>query len=198
MLSHPVGPRMWFCPPDPWQSSAASVGINWLNLRGFYLVMLFGDPAMATGCHNVTPDNRGYLMNSLLKKCSLIDWSIDSFFFLIFLSNWAIVDLQCCVSGVQQSDSVIHISILFQILFPFGLLQNTEQSSLCYTVGPCWLSILNIVVCIWQSQTPSLSLPSHLSPSVTISLFSKSVSLFLFCVRIQSLNVQSTWLCNWK
>ena len=36
------------------------------------------------------------------------------------------------VSGVQQSDSVIHvhISILFQILFPFRLLHNTEQNSL--------------------------------------------------------------------
>ena len=64
------------------------------------------------------------------------------------------------VSGVQHSDSVIHInvSILFQILFPFRLLQNIEQSSLCYTVGPCWLSILNIAVlniaiCTCQSQT---------------------------------------------
>ena len=53
------------------------------------------------------------------------------------------------VSGVQPSDSVIriHISIPFQILFPFRLLQSIEQSSLCYTVGPCWLSILNIAVC---------------------------------------------------
>ena len=50
------------------------------------------------------------------------------------------------VSDVQPSDSVIHIhvSIPFQILFPFRLLHNIEQSSLCYTVGPCWLSILNI------------------------------------------------------
>ena len=34
------------------------------------------------------------------------------------------------VSGVQQSDSVVHIhvSVLFQILFPFRLLQNIEQS----------------------------------------------------------------------
>ena len=34
------------------------------------------------------------------------------------------------VSDVQQNDSVIHthVSILFQILFPFRLLQNTEQS----------------------------------------------------------------------
>ena len=56
------------------------------------------------------------------------------------------------VSGVQQSDSVIHIhvSILFQILFPFRLSDNIEQSSLCYTVGPCWLSILNIAVCTRQ------------------------------------------------
>ena len=59
------------------------------------------------------------------------------------------------VSGVQQSDSVIHIhvSILFQILFPIKLLKNIEQSSLCYTVGPCWLSVLNTAVCTCQSQT---------------------------------------------
>ena len=33
------------------------------------------------------------------------------------------------VSGVQQSDSVthIHVSILFQIIFPFWFLQNIEQ-----------------------------------------------------------------------
>ena len=62
------------------------------------------------------------------------------------------------VSGVQQSDSVIHIhgSILFQILFPFRLLQSIEQSSLCYTAGPCWLPILNIAVstCPLLIKTP--------------------------------------------
>ena len=44
-------------------------------------------------------------------------------------------------SGIQRSDSItyIHVSI-FQILFPFRFLQNIEQSSLCYTAGPCWLS----------------------------------------------------------
>ena len=58
------------------------------------------------------------------------------------------------VSGIQKGDSVIHIwvSITFQILFPFKLLQNTEQSSLCYTVGPCLLSILNIAECTWKYQ----------------------------------------------
>ena len=66
------------------------------------------------------------------------------------------------VSSVQKSDSIIHthISILFQILFSSGLLQNVEQTSLCYTVGPCWLSIFNVVMCLCQSQTPDLSLPS--------------------------------------
>ena len=57
------------------------------------------------------------------------------------------------VSGVQQSDSHIYIYshmciYFFQIIFPYRLLQNIEYGSLCYTVGPCWLSILYIVVCI--------------------------------------------------
>ena len=71
------------------------------------------------------------------------------------------------VSRVQQSDSVIpiHVSILFQILFPFRLLQNIEQRYPCHTLGPCWLPILNIAVCTCQSQTLNLSLP----PDQTLS-----------------------------
>ena len=52
------------------------------------------------------------------------------------------------VSGVQQSDSVIHLSTLFHIFFHYDLLRDIEYSSLCYTVGPCCLSILYIVGCI--------------------------------------------------
>ena len=48
---------------------------------------------------------------------------------------------------VQPGDSVIHTHS-FSNSFPFRLFQNIEQSSLYYTVGPCWLSILNIVGCI--------------------------------------------------
>ena len=61
------------------------------------------------------------------------------------------------VSGVHHSDSVIriHESILFQIIFPFRLLQNSEQSSLWYTAGLWWLSPLNIAVCTCPSQTLS-------------------------------------------
>ena len=38
----------------------------------------------------------------------------------------------------------IHVSILPKTPFPSRLAQNIEQSSMCYTVGFCWLSILNI------------------------------------------------------
>ena len=54
---------------------------------------------------------------------------------------WRIADLQCCVS-VRDSE-VIQLytqSFFFHILFPFRSSQRTEQSSLCSTVGPCWLS----------------------------------------------------------
>ena len=70
------------------------------------------------------------------------------------------------------------VPILLQIFFPFRWLQNIEQSSLCYPVGPCCLSLFSTAVCTCQSQTPNLS-PQHLS-LVTISLFSGSVNLFLF------------------
>ena len=53
-------------------------------------------------------------------------------------------------SGMQQSDSAIHIHepILFQILNPnpHKLTQNTEYGSLCYTFGPCWFSVLYIAL----------------------------------------------------
>ena len=49
---------------------------------------------------------------------------------------------------VQQSDSVLYIYIYIYILytFPFyGLSQDIEYSSLCYTLGPFYLSILCIM-----------------------------------------------------
>ena len=48
-------------------------------------------------------------------------------------------------SGRQQRDSVIpiHVSILPQTPLLSRLPCSTEQSSLCSTVGPPWLSILN-------------------------------------------------------
>ena len=53
------------------------------------------------------------------------------------------------VSSVQQNDSVIYMyTFLFNILFHYALLQDIENSSLCYTVGLCCSSSLYIVVCV--------------------------------------------------
>ena len=61
------------------------------------------------------------------------------------------------ISAVQQCDSVVHIETFFYVIFHYCLSQETLYSSLCYIVGPC-LSILNIIVCLYQPQTPSPSL----------------------------------------
>ena len=53
------------------------------------------------------------------------------------------------VSGIQQSDSVIHTCICFH----YHLLQDIEYSSLYDTVGACYLSVLYIAVCISESDT---------------------------------------------
>ena len=41
------------------------------------------------------------------------------------------------ICAVRQNDSVIHLYILFHILFHRGLSEDTARSSLCYTVEPC-------------------------------------------------------------
>ena len=60
------------------------------------------------------------------------------------------------VSGGQQRDSAvpIHVPILLQTPLPSRLPHDIEQSSLYYTVGTCWLFILNIAVCTCPSRTP--------------------------------------------
>ena len=65
--------------------------------------------------------------------------------FLNFILYWSINHVML-VSGIQQSDSIIliHVAILSKILFLCRLLQSIEQSSLCYILGPCWLSVLNL------------------------------------------------------
>ena len=84
------------------------------------------------------------------------------------------------VSGEQQKNSAVHIhvSILPQTPLPSRLPHNTEQRSLCCTVGPCWLSILNIAVRTVHPKLPNYFFPASF-PLATISSFSKSVSLFL-------------------
>ena len=53
------------------------------------------------------------------------------------------------VSGEQRRDSAIpiYVTILPPNRLPLRMPHNIEHSSLCYTIGPCWLSILNTVMC---------------------------------------------------
>ena len=101
-----------------------------------------------------------FFFNPKLSHIYLLFLKLNIYFKKFFVGVQLIFDV-VLVSAVQQSESVIHtyISTLFQILFPYRPLQSIEQSSLCYTVGPYQLSILYLVVCICQSQSPNLSLP---------------------------------------
>ena len=67
----------------------------------------------------------------------------NNFFKKIFIGVQLIYNV-VLVSGVQQSESVIHIHIstLFKILFPHRSLKSIEQSSLCYIVVYIYSGIL--------------------------------------------------------
>ena len=134
---------------------------------------------------------------------------MTSSFFFNFYVGVQLINSVVLVSGVQQSDSVIHIhvSILFQIIFPIRLLQNIEPSSLCYTVGPCWLSILfyflnfislysrfllsilYILVYICQSQSPN---SSHHHPPPPLSPLGVHMLVLYICVSISALQTGSS------
>ena len=91
------------------------------------------------------------------------------------------------VSGEQRRDSAanVHVSFLPQTPLPCRLPYNIEQSSMCYTVYPCGLSILNVAVCTCPSTTPYLSPPPPLPPpaAVSSSSFCEWESLWVsFCL----------------
>ena len=68
------------------------------------------------------------------------------------------------VSGVQQSDLVTHIYVciytLFSILLHFSLLQDSEYSSLCYTVKHCCYLFY-----IWQCISVNSIFLNYLLPN---------------------------------
>ena len=89
-----------------------------------------------------------------------INWFISYCFnFLIYIGLSPINNI-VIVSGGQQRDSTnTYMWIHSRSNTPhIHTAQSIGQSSLCYTVGPCWLSILNTAVCTWPSRTPWLSL----------------------------------------
>ena len=123
--------------------------------------------------------------------------SASSFLFFKFLIEVQLI-YNILISAVQQSNSVTHTYIYsFPLRFLSGYwirilryIFSVLCSSLCYTLGPCCLSILYIIACICSSKTPSPSLlqppPSwqphvcSLCKSTSVSYISSSVSYFRF------------------
>ena len=65
---------------------------------------------------------------------------MECFFFnFLFYIGVQSINNVVTVSCSQQSDSTthIHVSFLPQTPLPSSLTRNIEQSSLCYTAGPC-------------------------------------------------------------
>ena len=65
-------------------------------------------------------------------------------FYYLFILSYFLIEVLLIynivlVSGVQQSDSVICTYFLFFIFFSIMVYYKILTSSLCYTVGPCFL-----------------------------------------------------------
>lgn len=80
-------------------------------------------------------------------------FSFNSFFTFFLLKKILLKQFtyNLLLSVVQQRDSIIHIYILFNILFHYHLSQDVEYISLCYTIGPCFLSIRYMIVLCMSS-----------------------------------------------
>ena len=66
-----------------------------------------------------------YISRELFENCGMLpQWTVMNWLFFNFY--YSIVDLQCCVFVVQQSESVMPVLIysLFHIRFPHRLLQS--------------------------------------------------------------------------
>ena len=76
-----------------------------------------------------------------------------TFFYFFFHIGVQLITSVVTVSGGQQRDSAmhIHVPILPDTPLPIRLPHHIEQNFLCYTVGPCWLSILSTAVILMYS-----------------------------------------------
>ena len=75
----------------------------------------------------------------------------------LFIFYWIMArnNVMIALSEQQRDSSIhVHVSILPHNHLPSRLPHSIEQSSLCYTVAACWLSILYTAVCACPSQTP--------------------------------------------
>ena len=75
---------------------------------------------------------------------------------------WIIVNSPCVSCSYDSKVIQLYVYIYPSFSRSFPRAYYRILSSLCYRLGPCWLSILYTAVCICQSQTPKL--PNPLQP----------------------------------
>ena len=107
-----------------------------------------------------------------------LEWSYPLFlviisFFKIFIGVELIYNV-VLVSGIQQSESVTHISTLFKILFPYRSLEYRVEFPVLYS------RFLLVIYIIYSSVYMSIPISQFiLIPLVTVGMFSTFVTLFL-------------------
>ena len=88
--------------------------------------------------HLILQSYFGKVLNGFNSFIKYIYWT---FFVLFCFVLFLLFKLFILFWGIH-----IHISILPQTHLPFRLPHNTEQSSMCYTIGPYWTFTMDLVV----------------------------------------------------
>ena len=101
--------------------------------------------------------NDSYHWEVWLKESKFLisPYTLSCFLFnFLFCIGVQLINNVMIVSGEQlrESATYIHVSSLPQTALPSCChITLSRQCSMCYTVGPCWLSTLNTAVCICPS-----------------------------------------------
>ena len=106
-----------------------------------------------------------------------------------FYTSWA--------TRESYSAMHMHVWILPQTLFSSRLPHSTEQTSMSYTRGPCWLSILNIAVCLPGLFSSLKETNSCMVFLVIFVVYWKNVCLCLYSCLLKDLNLGPNELSNY-
>ena len=112
-------------------------------------------PGFRNTCHHCHPrpfEDRVFVYNWGWVCLILFFSPLQVAFHILFFKNifyWSIVNLQCSVRFFCTAVTQLYIYTFFFIFFSIMVYPRTLDSSRCHTVGPCCLSILYIIICIY-------------------------------------------------